>query len=140
MRKSRQKRKGQTMNELLTQCSGGIPRVQFNRPAALYTGLANLLNEADTAFTVPIDAYGRGVTMAISARDRARTILAAIDSDTRQIWCGPDMFPPSRARMGFWSAEAKPRRSRRVRGSHLNEFFGCDLRNRQRRRHDGAFA
>jgi hypothetical protein len=50
------------MNELLTERSGGISRVQFNRPAALYTGLANLLNEADTAFTVPIDAYRRGVT------------------------------------------------------------------------------
>ena len=36
-----------------------------------------------TAFTVSIDARGRGVTTGISARDRAQTILAAIDSDTR---------------------------------------------------------
>jgi 3,4-dihydroxy 2-butanone 4-phosphate synthase/GTP cyclohydrolase II len=36
-----------------------------------------------TAFTVSIDACGRGVTTGISARDRAQTILAAIDSDTR---------------------------------------------------------
>jgi 3,4-dihydroxy 2-butanone 4-phosphate synthase/GTP cyclohydrolase II len=36
-----------------------------------------------TAFTVSIDALGRGVTTGISARDRAQTILAAIDSDTR---------------------------------------------------------
>src|SRR6185369_4522684 len=42
------------MNELLTEHSGSILRVQFNRPtkknamtAAMYTGLANLLNEAD---------------------------------------------------------------------------------------------
>src|ERR1700688_1674649 len=35
-----------------------------------------------TAFTVSIDARGRGVTTGISARDRAQTILAAIDSDT----------------------------------------------------------
>jgi 3,4-dihydroxy 2-butanone 4-phosphate synthase/GTP cyclohydrolase II len=35
-----------------------------------------------TAFTVSIDAHGRGVTTGISARDRAQTILAAIDSDT----------------------------------------------------------
>jgi enoyl-CoA hydratase/carnithine racemase len=42
------------MNELLTERSGGILRVQFNRPAkknamtmAMYTGLADLLNEAD---------------------------------------------------------------------------------------------
>jgi enoyl-CoA hydratase/carnithine racemase len=42
------------MDELLTELSGNILRVQFNRPAkknamtmAMYTGLANLLNEAD---------------------------------------------------------------------------------------------
>src|SRR5246127_1294069 len=35
-----------------------------------------------TAFTVSIDARGRGVTTGISARDRAQTILAVIDSDT----------------------------------------------------------
>jgi 3,4-dihydroxy 2-butanone 4-phosphate synthase / GTP cyclohydrolase II len=36
-----------------------------------------------TAFTVSIDARGRGVTTGISAYDRAQTILAAIDPDTR---------------------------------------------------------
>jgi enoyl-CoA hydratase/carnithine racemase len=43
------------MTELLTDRSGGILRVQFNRPTkknamtlAMYTGLADLLNEADT--------------------------------------------------------------------------------------------
>src|SRR5882757_4399055 len=42
------------MNELLTERTGNILRVQFNRPtkknamtAAMYTGLADLLNEAD---------------------------------------------------------------------------------------------
>jgi enoyl-CoA hydratase/carnithine racemase len=42
------------MNELLTERAGNILRVQFNRPAkknamtlAMYTGLADLLNEAD---------------------------------------------------------------------------------------------
>ena len=42
------------MNELLTERSESILRVQFNRPAkknamtaAMYTGLADLLNEAD---------------------------------------------------------------------------------------------
>jgi enoyl-CoA hydratase/carnithine racemase len=42
------------MNELLTERSGSILRVQFNRPAkknamttAMYTGLADLLNQAD---------------------------------------------------------------------------------------------
>src|SRR5580704_10042058 len=36
-----------------------------------------------TAFTVSIDARGRGVTTGISAYDRAQTILAAIDPATR---------------------------------------------------------
>src|SRR6266446_9655417 len=42
------------MNELLMELSGSILRVQFNRPTkknamtgAMYTGLADLLNEAD---------------------------------------------------------------------------------------------
>src|SRR5580698_6479365 len=35
-----------------------------------------------TAFTVSIDARGRGVTTGISAQDRAQTILAAIDPRT----------------------------------------------------------
>ena len=42
------------MNELISERSGSILRVQFNRPAkknamtmAMYTGLADLLNEAD---------------------------------------------------------------------------------------------
>src|SRR5271154_2353104 len=42
------------MNELLTERSGNILRVQFNRPAkknamtlAMYNGLAGLLNDAD---------------------------------------------------------------------------------------------
>jgi 3,4-dihydroxy 2-butanone 4-phosphate synthase/GTP cyclohydrolase II len=36
-----------------------------------------------TAFTVSIDARGRGVTTGISAYDRAQTILAAVDPRTR---------------------------------------------------------
>jgi len=36
-----------------------------------------------TAFTESIDAMGRGVTTGISARDRAETILCALDSSTR---------------------------------------------------------
>src|ERR1700686_4610393 len=36
-----------------------------------------------TAFTVSIDARGRGVTTGISSYDRAQTILAAIDPRTR---------------------------------------------------------
>jgi 3,4-dihydroxy 2-butanone 4-phosphate synthase / GTP cyclohydrolase II len=36
-----------------------------------------------TAFTVSIDARGRGVTTGISSHDRAQTILAAVDPRTR---------------------------------------------------------
>ena len=36
-----------------------------------------------TAFTVSIDARGRGVTTGISSFDRAQTILAAVDPRTR---------------------------------------------------------
>jgi len=43
-----------------------------------------------TAFTVSIDARGRGVTTGISARDRAQTILAAIDADI----CPEDLGRP----------------------------------------------
>jgi 3,4-dihydroxy 2-butanone 4-phosphate synthase/GTP cyclohydrolase II len=43
-----------------------------------------------TAFTESIDAVGRGVTTGISARDRAQTILCAIDPATRP----PDLARP----------------------------------------------
>src|SRR3979411_643499 len=39
-------------------------------------------SQCGTAFTVSIDARGRGVTTGISAYDRAQTILAAIDPQT----------------------------------------------------------
>jgi 3,4-dihydroxy 2-butanone 4-phosphate synthase/GTP cyclohydrolase II len=48
------------------------------RPMVLHN-TANL----GTAFTVSIDARGRGVTTGISSYDRAQTILAAVDPRTR---------------------------------------------------------
>ena len=56
------------MNELLTERSGSILRVQFNRPAkknamtaAMYTGLADLLNEADKDDNINVVLlYGAG--------------------------------------------------------------------------------
>src|SRR5271169_5358214 len=56
------------MNELLTERSGNILSVQFNRPtkknamtAAMYTGLANLLNEADQDDNINVVLlYGAG--------------------------------------------------------------------------------
>jgi 3,4-dihydroxy 2-butanone 4-phosphate synthase/GTP cyclohydrolase II len=54
-----------------------------------------------TAFTVSIDARGRGVTTGISAHDRTQTILAAIDPSTRPEDLGrPGHMFPLRARAG----------------------------------------
>jgi 3,4-dihydroxy 2-butanone 4-phosphate synthase / GTP cyclohydrolase II len=54
-----------------------------------------------TAFTVSIDATGRGVTTGISAYDRAQTILAVIDSPTCPEDLGrPGHVFPLRARTG----------------------------------------
>src|SRR6201999_3666983 len=52
-----------------------------------------------TAFTLSIDAKGRGVTTGISAYDRCQTILAAIDPCTRpQDLVHPGHVFPLRAR------------------------------------------
>jgi 3,4-dihydroxy 2-butanone 4-phosphate synthase/GTP cyclohydrolase II len=52
-----------------------------------------------TAFTVSIDARVRGVTTGISARDRAQTILTAIDPDTHpEDLARPGHIFPLRAR------------------------------------------
>jgi 3,4-dihydroxy 2-butanone 4-phosphate synthase/GTP cyclohydrolase II len=54
-----------------------------------------------TAFTESIDAAGRGVTTGISAYDRAQTILAAVDSNTRPAdLARPGHVFPLRARKG----------------------------------------
>ena len=54
-----------------------------------------------TAFTVSIDATGRGVTTGISAYDRAQTILAAIHPGTRPAdLARPGHVFPLRARLG----------------------------------------
>lgn len=45
--------------------------------------VSNNTDHLETAFTVSIDLKGNGVTTGISAADRAKTILALIDSDTK---------------------------------------------------------
>ena len=54
-----------------------------------------------TAFTVSIDAHGRGVTTGVSAYDRAQTILVAIDPQSRpEDLTRPGHVFPLRARPG----------------------------------------
>jgi 3,4-dihydroxy 2-butanone 4-phosphate synthase/GTP cyclohydrolase II len=54
-----------------------------------------------TAFTVSIDARGRGVTTGISSYDRAQTILAAVDPRTRpEDLARPGHLFPLRSRPG----------------------------------------
>jgi 3,4-dihydroxy 2-butanone 4-phosphate synthase/GTP cyclohydrolase II len=70
---------------------------------ALRLGLMTTLNTSQfgTAFTESIDAVGRGVTTGISAYDRAQTILAAIEPDTRPSdLARPGHIFPLRARRG----------------------------------------
>ena len=43
----------------------------------------NNTDPMETAFTVSVDLRGNGVTTGISASDRAKTILALIDQDTK---------------------------------------------------------
>src|SRR5216683_1665367 len=71
------------------------------RAAALELGQMASRNTSrgSTAFTVSIDAKGRGVTTGISAYDRSQTILAAIDSSTRpEDLARPGHIFPLRAR------------------------------------------
>jgi 3,4-dihydroxy 2-butanone 4-phosphate synthase/GTP cyclohydrolase II len=54
-----------------------------------------------TAFTVSIDVQGRGVTTGISAYDRAQTIKAAVEAETRpEDFARPGHVFPLRARSG----------------------------------------
>jgi 3,4-dihydroxy 2-butanone 4-phosphate synthase/GTP cyclohydrolase II len=69
--------------------------LELNQMVPLYSALGG------TAFTVSIDAKGRGVTTGISAYDRCQTILAAIDPCTRpQDLARPGHVFPLRARRG----------------------------------------
>lgn len=55
----------------------------------------------ETAFTVSIDLLGKGVTTGISAKDRAKTILALMDEDTKPTdFMRPGHIFPLRAKTG----------------------------------------
>lgn len=49
----------------------------------LRTMVTNNTDHMETAFTVSVDLKGNGVTTGISAADRAKTILALVDEDTK---------------------------------------------------------
>jgi 3,4-dihydroxy 2-butanone 4-phosphate synthase/GTP cyclohydrolase II len=56
-------------------------------------------SQGGTAFTVSVDAKGRGVTTGISASDRAQTVHAIVDADTRpEDLARPGHIFPLRAR------------------------------------------
>ena len=92
-----------------------------------------------TAFTESIDAR-RGTTTGISAADRATTILAAIDPATRPAdLARPGHIFPLRARNGGVLVRAGQTEASvdlaRIAGLYSRRR---DLRNHERRRHDGA--
>jgi 3,4-dihydroxy 2-butanone 4-phosphate synthase/GTP cyclohydrolase II len=49
----------------------------------LHVMVTNNTDPMETAFTVSVDLRGKGVTTGISASDRAKTILALVDPDTK---------------------------------------------------------
>src|SRR5271156_999863 len=72
-----------------------VDALELNQLVPLYGSLGG------TAFTVSIDAKGRGVTTGISAYDRCQTILSAIDPCTRpEDLARPGHIFPLRAREG----------------------------------------
>ena len=93
----------------------------------------------ETAFTTSIEAR-EGVTTGISAADRARTISVAIDAakGARRHRHPRPRVPAGRARR----RRAGARRAYRGGGRHLAprraQSVGRDLRDHERRRHDGA--
>jgi len=92
----------EVINFMATHARGLIClAITGERADALELGPMALRNTScgGTAFTVSIDAKGPGVTTGISAYDRSRTILAAIDSSTRpEDLARPGHIFPLRAR------------------------------------------
>ena len=94
-----------------------------------------------TAFTISIEAR-HGVTTGISAADRSHTVRTAVAKDARPSdLVSPGHIFPLRARPGGvlqrTGAHRGLRRPRAPRGARC---VGRDLRDHERRRHDGADA
>ena len=67
----------------------------------LYAMVNNNTDIMQTAFTVSVDLIGNGVTTGISAADRAKTVLALIDKDTKPYHLGrPGHIFPLIAKQG----------------------------------------
>ena len=95
----------------------------------------------ETAFTVSIEARD-GVTTGISAADRARTIQVAIDPKSRAARprpAGPHLPAEGQARRRA-RAHGADRGGRRPRAARRPQPGRRDLRDHERRRHDGPRA
>ena len=83
----------------------GFICVPFLKKDAMTLGLELMVNNNtalhETAFTVSVDLLGHGCTTGISAQDRAKTIQALIDPDTKPADLGkPGHIFPLRAKKG----------------------------------------
>ena len=95
----------------------------------------------ETAFTVSIEARD-GVTTGISAADRAQTVQVAIDPDVRAARprpAGPHLPAEGQARRRA-GAHGPDRGGRRPRAARRPQPVRRDLRDHERRRHDGPRA
>jgi 3,4-dihydroxy 2-butanone 4-phosphate synthase / GTP cyclohydrolase II len=104
----------EAMNFMATRARGLIcMAITGERADALELNPMVLRNTSwgGTAFTVSVDAKGRGVTTGISAYDRAQTVLA-IDAATRpeDLARPGHIFPFDLAGMASWSGEVTPKR------------------------------
>ena len=95
----------------------------------------------ETAFTVSIEAR-EGVTTGISAADRAQTIQVAIDPKTapRDLVQPGHIFPLKAKSGGVLERTGPDRGGRRPRPPRRPQPVRRDLRDHERRRHDGPRA
>ncbi len=131
----------QIINFMRKHAGGQICLPMTNTKAdqlALYPQASDNTSRFGTAFTVSVDA-ATGVTTGISAADRARTIQVACrdDAKTSDLVRPGHMFPLCAGRRvaGAGGADGRIDRPGAAGGP---EADGGDLRDHERRRHDGA--